>query len=808
MPVVILAPWLSLFVLLGSSGLPLGVPPLPETQLLSKIAPEECLFYVSSSGMAAPDSKSTNQTEQLLAEPEVQKSVGEIEKLIRGSLSNSIDKNNLPPGMNSDEVVDLVKMLLTRPMAVYISDIQMSPEGPNIHGAAAIKIGEDGAKLKAKIEELSKTLPPKMIQTVEIGGETFHIITAEPNAKLAGNTLTWGFNKKYFLVTLGDGEMEALLKRAGGNAPKWLSDIRRDLPVERVSTVGFVNVKALLKKMLPAVYPQPVMPAIMAILDATGISQVNNIASVAGLDQNNYVHKIHISIDGEPQGLMQFASIKPLSAADLASIPADATQALAVKINPVGVFDAYLAMVEKAAPSVAGLIRSNIKQTEAQLELKTGPDILAPFGDAATVYTKSNMGSIPEMILVVQVKDYQQAAKTQEKLVQKAQAVFDEVAKSGQPVPKLTKDKVAGKESYLLQIPQPMFPPIYWCLTEKELVVSLTGFEGAQSYFSRAADFKSLAQSPDVAKLFTGEDGPTSVFYWNMQQTFDQVYAALPMMGPLMQQRGVNLDLSMLPPQKAIGPHLTPLVFSVRRTKSGIEITERSPLPGIGITQSAPIVFTLLWAIRTDSMTTFSEPAKRAQSINNMKMIMLAMHNYHDANKRFPPAYKADKEGKPLLSWRVLILPMIEQGELYKRFHLDEPWDSENNKKLIAKMPPEFRSPGSKAGSGKTNYLTVRGENTVFPGKEGVRIADITDGTAFTIAIVEAADEKAVIWTKPDDFEIDNQNPMKGLAGLHPGVFLVGFADGSIHTLSAVMDPEVLRGLFSRNGGEAVQGKF
>ncbi|MGD0384120.1 MAG: hypothetical protein ABSA77_11400, partial [Thermoguttaceae bacterium] len=100
----------------------MSVPPLPETQLLSKIAPEECLFYASSSGMATPDSKSPNQTEQLLAEPEVQKTIGEIEKLIRANLSKSMDKNSLPPGMTTDEVVDLVKLLLTRPMAVYISD--------------------------------------------------------------------------------------------------------------------------------------------------------------------------------------------------------------------------------------------------------------------------------------------------------------------------------------------------------------------------------------------------------------------------------------------------------------------------------------------------------------------------------------------------------------------------------------------------------------------------------------------------------------------------------------------------------------
>ncbi|MGA2058984.1 MAG: DUF1559 domain-containing protein [Thermoguttaceae bacterium] len=795
---VLLAPWLSLFVLLG---LPLGVPPLPETQLISKIAPEECLFYVSSSGMAVPDSKSTNQTEQLLAEPEVQKTFGEIEKMIRGGLSKSMDKNSLPPGVTSDEVVDLVKMLLTRPMAVYISDIQMGSPGPNIRGGLALKIGDDADKVKAMLGEITKTMPPQLIETRDINGDKFQSLKF---ADYGG--IVWGFKKNFFVAAVGEGEMEALLKRAGGNAPKWLSEIRRDLPVERVSTVGFVNVKAFLKIIVPMAGPQAAVT-----LEALGVSNVSNIASVAGLDQSNYLHKIHISIDGEPQGLMQFASIGPLSAEDMASIPADATMALAVKINPFSLYNNYVAMVEKVAPSAAGFIRSNIEQTEAQLGLKIGQDILTPFGDVATFYAKFNAGNAgiaPEQIFVIQVKDFQQAAKIQEQLIQKFQAAFEEVAKHVQSAPKLIKDKVAGKESYSLQIPRPGFPAIYWCLTEKELIVSLMGFQGVQTYLSRPAGFKSLGQSPEVAKLFTSEGGPTAVFYWNTQQTCNEIYPMLPVVAAMLQPRGINLNLSLLPPQTAIGPHLTPMVSSVRRTKSGIEITERSPLPGLGITQSEPIAITLLWSARMESAGSSLEPAQRAASINNMKMIMLAMHNYHDANKRFPPAYKADKEGKPLLSWRVMILPYIEQGDLYDQFHRDEPWDSEHNKKLIAKMPAEYKSPNSKAGEGKTNYLTVRGENTVFPGQKGVRIADITDGTAFTIAIVEAADEKAVIWTKPDDFEIDNQNPMKGLAGLHPGVILAAFADGSVHTLSATIDPEVLRGLFSRNGGEAVQGKF
>src|SRR5262249_51556565 len=87
------------------------------------------------------------------------------------------------------------------------------------------------------------------------------------------------------------------------------------------------------------------------------------------------------------------------------------------------------------------------------------------------------------------------------------------------------------------------------------------------------------------------------------------------------------------------------------------------------------------------------EAASRMQNQNNLKEMALAMHNYHDVNGKFPPAAICDKQGKPLLSWRVAILPYVEQDNLYKQFKLDEPWDSEHNKKLIAQMPKVYALP-------------------------------------------------------------------------------------------------------------------
>ena len=166
------------------------------------------------------------------------------------------------------------------------------------------------------------------------------------------------------------------------------------------------------------------------------------------------------------------------------------------------------------------------------------------------------------------------------------------------------------------------------------------------------------------------------------------------------------------------------------------------------------------------------QAAIRSQCVNNEKQIGLAIHNYIAKHGSFPPAFTVDKAGKPLLSWRVLILPYIEQDALFKEFHLDEPWDSPHNKALIARMPPTYRCPGESddlARQGKTRYLTPRGKATIFPGTETIKLHDVTDGTSNTIMVVEAGDANAVIWTKPDDWQVDPEPNTAGVFSSHTG---------------------------------------
>ena len=197
--------------------------------------------------------------------------------------------------------------------------------------------------------------------------------------------------------------------------------------------------------------------------------------------------------------------------------------------------------------------------------------------------------------------------------------------------------------------------------------------------------------------------------------------------------------------------------------------------------------------------------AGRAQSMNNLKNLALAMFMYSDAHNHFPAAASSGPDGKPLLSWRVYILPFIAQEQLFNQFHLNEPWDSPHNKMLIEKMPAVFHSPRSKAEKGKTNYLAPVGNGALYASRrDEPQMKDIKDGASNTIMMIEVDDPHAVIWTKPDDFSFDPKDPKQGIGSAVESGFNAAFCDGSVRLLRSSIDAKTLSALFTRAGGELV----
>ena len=212
----------------------------------------------------------------------------------------------------------------------------------------------------------------------------------------------------------------------------------------------------------------------------------------------------------------------------------------------------------------------------------------------------------------------------------------------------------------------------------------------------------------------------------------------------------------------------------------------------------------LLVALLLPAVQAAREAANRNTSLNKIRQIGLAMLNYESGKRHFPAQAICSKDGKPLLSWRVAILPQLEEMELYKQFHLDEPWDSEHNKPLIAKMPAAYVKPG-RPNDGTTVFLVPYGKGLAFEGTEGLTIGSFTDGTSKTILAVEVNDDRAVPWTKPDDLEVDLNKPFDGLGEAHAGdIFCAVFADCHTIGISKQCDVDTLKALFTRNGGEPI----
>ncbi len=197
-------------------------------------------------------------------------------------------------------------------------------------------------------------------------------------------------------------------------------------------------------------------------------------------------------------------------------------------------------------------------------------------------------------------------------------------------------------------------------------------------------------------------------------------------------------------------------------------------------------------------------PSARMCSANNLKQIALSIHDYESDHGHMPPPAIYGKAGEPLLSWRVLLLPYLEQEELYRRFRLDEPWDSPHNLRLLPEMPSWYRPVKNvKSEPHATFYQVVVGKGAAFEAGRELLLKEFGDDPSTTLLVVEAAE--AVPWTQPRDLEYDKHNPLPRLGGLFDFGLNGVLADGGVRFFpNEEMNDAFLQAIITRNGGETV----
>jgi hypothetical protein len=799
-------PWEILIILaqalgLGGAGVPLGAPPQAPRPELYSIAPDDCLLYMTSYGAAEADPNSPNETEQLIAEPEVQAFLAELERTIMQLFPSNSFQRDMDTAYLAYE---FVKGGLANPWAVAIDDIKIKEGGkPEIQARLLVHVGEDVARWDSWLETIAGYR--SVVGHQGIGYYTTEAVTDQITAYVFydledNERVRWAFVDGYLILGIGPGVFEDALARfqSKAPAPDWLTEGLASFDILRPSTFLYVNTEQLFLKG-EAEIPGDVLDMYRGIQEKVGITNVQSIVAVSGFDEVAFVEEVHMQFDGPPQGLLGGLTSGGLTDDALSIVPSDANLAAAYSVDLEEVLAAILQLTELAPQTHGPAPQDIVENFSYSLEMMFGvnpvEDLLPLLGDSIVLYNSPDEGGtfFTGLTLAVDVKDVDKFQALQETFIAHLQSMEEHYGR-------LIQIQEYGDDtlySLLIQeVEHPLLPT--WCVHDDRLLISLIP-QNLRAVLSRGDDFESLA---DVLQ----EEGSEPCLYMRAdgKDLIETFYPFLLYGAHALKSQGiVSNDLAIsIPSLSTITRYVQPTECVIFPEDNLLVIRTTKTFPASTLT-TIPILFGFLAPVANIPI-----PATdRVQSMNNMKMIGLALHNYHASNGSLPPAYTVDEDGKPLLSWRVLILPELEYGNLYRMFHLDEPWDSPHNLPLSEQVIEIYRSPQSNALPNMTTYLSIRDPQSMFPGSEGIHFARVTDGLSNTIMVLEAADSEAVVWSKPDDYVPQLNEPGWEESLISPWIngtnILLG--DGSVHLIEPDILSEMFELLLDRDDGNVVR---
>ncbi|MDB2686992.1 DUF1559 domain-containing protein [Mariniblastus sp.] len=767
-----------------------------------RVAPEKCVSYIAWNNDPEKPIEG-NATQALMAEPEVKAFVEDL-KLRAGLMAPAMMSEE---GMPKEKVEllhslspKLVASIFERSGCLFVEEVTMTRNMealPVIKAAMLIDLGDDADKFISQMVEMisEKDQPtPK----VELAGTQAYKVELQESA----GTLYFGNAGQIMVVAIGEQTYSNAVERMkGASQPAWLTKLdQQSQSLKHVHSMAFLDMKSVLRSVRKAAGPNT-----NVVSELLGVSNVDQIQMVSGLDaEGSVTHVLFDAVDVE--GVLGLLTKYPVKDSHFEDVPKDSLGALALTLDNDGLLDLI-----RTAETIMGGQGSDFGRFKQEMLENTGvdleDDVIRSLGNSWVLFNGASDGWVSGLTLIGDVKD-------SKKLTTAVESFFKTVGQQVKEIPAryrpgLFKQSYEGETIYSMTFPE-VFVETSLCIKQDRIYIGMfpqaikTAIKALPSDEVLLDDMqvKKLSES----KFLEGTTKLSGMIYLDANLQTQMTYPYLQFMksgastmfaGDLNPDMAALLNGMELPPARTVIPKIKPTMILVRTSDQGIEIEARQTIPS----NSAAIGMPIMVGMLLPAVGSVRQAAMDTTSLNNLRQISLASLNHESAFMRMPSDGPIDGN-EDNFSWRVRILPFIEQNNLYDQIKFDEPWDSDHNKSVLAKTPDVFKSPGRDLPEGMTVYRGFGGEKGlgVLGGKDGkgARIGSISDGTSNTILVAEVPDEMATHWAKPGLLDV-SEDVVKEM--LKAKDLLVTFVDGSTHRIPATIEPKELLKLLGKNEG-------
>lgn len=812
-----------------------------EAQSPDKLVPKDTLLFVRWDGTTAhAGAFSETAAHEALYESGL---MPLLEKAIQGIASQS----GPAQGMLNGPVGQAMEHIKNNGIRLSVALAAPQPNGPPMPLPYAVLVFPQAGQFAEPLGQLIRRNGHIETDSQEIDGRriTSFIVPDTPGVEVG-----WWVEGEHLMIAGGMNALPTAVAVASGDLPNITANPLWEEFGPESAGFDMTGLSWLdLGKLRDAYGPMPV-PLPMPGPDGRPLT-VNDIAKVAGLDnvgaaisQSGYKGKALWSesvfqIDGEKRGLMALGDHEPMTFDQLPPLPADTTAFAATSFSLSKFYSDLLTIVNDAAklgpPEAGQQVQQGIQAVPQIIGFDPKADLFDALGNVTACYLDSSQDffGIGGIAFVSAVKDAEKLKRTLDQILLMAEAAADgefSVVRSEKLGRQIISFEVEGVEFGGLVIDEE------WAilgLMPQTAEAALLRIDGKLDHFVPSDELQvALATMP---KEFTSlaVSNPRRIYRALMGYApllFSGAQAAMRNSRAFPQDFELPVALADVPPSEIVVRPLFPNVMVGESTDKGFKWTTRSSLPslpfggdvgGVGSVGTIGVMTALLLPAVQQARTA----ARRSQSKNNMKQLMLALHNYHDTYRHFPAGTIEESAEEPddRLSWLVSILPFIEQAALYDQIDRENAWDSDANSDWTDLAIQVLNNPGEPNGGGReTHYIGMAGIGEdaakldvgnaragVFGYDRKTRLRDITDGTSNTIAIMEASDDFGP-WAKGGRATIRGLteepyiNGPDGIGGPYQGGAHAGLADGSVRFISENIDPEVLKALVTISGGERI----